>query len=35
MEISDAAAEEANQFKEESEIVTDEGENRMITAEEH
>ena len=33
METSDAAAEEANQSKEEPEIVTDEDENRKIAAE--
>ena len=32
METSDAAAEEASQSKEEPEIVTDEDENRKITA---
>ena len=34
METIDAAAEEAKQSKEEPEIVTDEGENRKITASE-
>ena len=32
METSDAAAEEANQFKEEPDLVTDEDKNRNITA---
>ena len=32
METSNAAADEANQSEEESEIVTDEDENRKITA---